>query len=57
MELCSDGHDEVCYEGSVYADCPVCIIIKEKDDTIEELTNDNEDLKSQVDTLESERTE
>lgn len=30
MELCSDGHEEICYEGRV---CPVC----EKLDEIEQL--------------------
>lgn len=37
MTLCSDGHDEVCYEGR---DCPACLLletIKEKDDEIQSL--------------------
>ncbi len=34
MNLCSDGHDEVCFDGR---SCPVCDIISEKDEKINEL--------------------
>lgn len=44
MNLCSDGHEEICHEGRY---CPVCEIIKEKDGRIE-------DLESKVQTLEEE---
>ena len=27
MNLCSSGHDEICYEGR---NCPVCVLISEK---------------------------
>ena len=40
LNLCSDGHDEICFE---VRNCPCCEIIKEKDRVIEEL---EEDLKS-----------
>ena len=33
LYLCSDDHDEICHEGSK---CPVCEIIKEKNDEITE---------------------
>jgi hypothetical protein len=45
MELCSDGHDEICFDGR---QCPCCEIIKEKDGEIEVLESDNDDLKQQV---------
>lgn len=35
MNLCSDKHDEVCYEGRT---CPVCDLRSDKDDEIERLT-------------------
>jgi hypothetical protein len=34
MNLCSDGHDEVCYEGKY---CPACYLKKEFNDRIIEL--------------------
>lgn len=34
MELCSDGHDEVCYDGR---NCPVCEQIKETESVVEDL--------------------
>ncbi len=33
MELCSDGHDEVCYESKK---CPACEKIEELGDIVEE---------------------
>ncbi len=33
MELCSDGHDEVCYETR---HCPACLIKDERDEWIKE---------------------
>jgi transcription initiation factor IIE alpha subunit len=44
MELCDDGHDEVCYESR---NCPVCQKIEEIDklkDTISELEDEIERL-------------
>ena len=40
MNLCSDGHDEVCYEGR---DCPMCLL----NGLIEELNIEVEDLKTE----------
>jgi len=36
MNLCSDGHDEVCYEGRK---CPACFEIEIKKDAINGLDN------------------
>lgn len=33
MDLCNDGHDEVCYEGST---CPLCEVIGEREDLLKE---------------------
>lgn len=52
MELCSEGHEEVCYEGRK---CPACAI---KEDLEEQLQNVQEDLKNaeaEIDTLLEER--
>ena len=37
MNLCSDGHEEVCYEGRK---CPVCVVVEQTKilgDKVEEL--------------------
>lgn len=46
MELCSDEHDEVCYESRY---CPVCTLKDEKDNEIEEK---NSEIKSLIDDME-----
>ena len=55
MKLCSDEHEEVCYEGE---DCPVCKAIKEWEsasdethgvlDEVNELQREIEDLKDEI---------
>jgi hypothetical protein len=52
MNLCSDGHDEICHEGRK---CPVCELIKEHEknaevleDKITGLESEIEDLKGQI---------
>jgi hypothetical protein len=52
MNLCSDGHDEVCYEGRK---CPVCEAVSEKDkeikslkEEVEGLQSDNNNLQEQI---------
>jgi len=47
MNLCSDGHDEVCYDNKK---CPVCEVIAEKDSV--EMERDN--LLARVEELEEE---
>lgn len=51
MNLCSDGHQEVCYEGR---NCPACEAIKDRERTIESLERRIEKLEKQVDTLQQE---
>jgi len=46
MELCSEGHEEVCFEGRT---CPVC----EKMDEIKDLENEVEALTTKVENLEN----
>ena len=41
MNLCDDGHDEVCYGGRK---CPVCEVLKQNDDILKEI----EDLQEQL---------
>lgn len=50
MNICSEDHEEVCYEGR---ECPCCEIIKDKDQAISDLEDEVTDLKSQVAALES----
>lgn len=45
MNLCNDGHEEVCYEGRK---CPACEIASDKDRVIEKLERENGD---QLDTI------
>jgi len=53
MNLCSDGHDEVCYSERY---CPCCIIIRDLDiaeDTVKEQRSEIKNLQSQVEDLET----
>jgi hypothetical protein len=45
MNLCSDGHEEVCYE---CIDCPVCEVTEEKNDEIHELEVQVSELEDQL---------
>jgi hypothetical protein len=48
MNLCSEGHNEVCYEGH---NCPCCDLIKqcnEMNADIETLCDENKGLKKQL---------
>ena len=47
MELCSNGHEEVCYKGG---NCPVCL----EQDAIKELEEENDELKGRIDELKDE---
>lgn len=49
MNLCSDKHDEVAYEGRR---CPVCILIEEHRDEVRELDVKVDALKAEVEVLE-----
>jgi hypothetical protein len=48
MNLCSDGHNEVCYGGRV---CPVCDIREDLEQTISVLESDITSLERNVDDL------
>ena len=49
MELCSDKHEEVCFEGR---DCPVCALRDELQTRIDELEGQVQTLEAEVDSLE-----
>lgn len=55
MNLCSAGHDQVCYESGFR--CPVCEMEIEKDKEISRLEDDIVGLENKVGELESERDE
>lgn len=46
MNLCSDNHEEICFEGRV---CPACDIAKERDEAQDELAK----AEKQIDELQS----
>jgi len=50
MELCSDGHEEVCYESR---NCPACEVEVVKNRQIENLEKEVADLVAEVDELSS----
>ncbi len=41
MELCSNGHEEVCYESRF---CPVCAVKEEMQEKIDKLQEENDKL-------------
>ena len=47
MDLCSDGHEEICYEGR---NCPLCTI----EATLEERDNELEKANYRIEELEDE---
>lgn len=49
MNLCNDGHEEVCYEGR---ECPVCEVTNEKNREIEDLEHKVAELEHSVSELE-----
>lgn len=48
MNLCSDSHDEVCYESRY---CPVCAIRTDLTDELKDATAKIESLEADVDAL------
>lgn len=50
MQLCSNKHEEVCYEDS---DCPVCTTRDDLQGTIDDLEKDVENLKEEIDQYEN----
>ena len=51
MNLCSDNHDEVCYEGSI---CPVCELIDQHNEKLAEI---EEEYKDKISDLNAEISE
>lgn len=51
MNLCSNGHNEVCFEGRT---CPVCELADEKRDEIKSLQYEIEKLEREVQGLKDE---
>ena len=45
MDLCSEGHDEVCFEGSL---CPACEKISELSDEMDELNMEINELEEKI---------
>lgn len=45
MELCSDGHGEVCFDARK---CPACEALKEKDNKISELESERDNLAEEL---------
>ena len=54
MNLCSDGHEEVCYEART---CPACEAIQEKQNDLDDKNSEIKDLKEQVEDLEQQLTD
>ena len=52
MDICSSGHDEVCYEGT---DCPMCKLRANKDGEIDTLGADILELTGKIEELETSR--
>lgn len=48
MNLCENGHDEVCFVGK---DCPVCTELQSKQDVEVKLENKIEQLENEINTL------
>lgn len=51
MNLCSDGHEEVAHEGR---DCPVCTIIAEHKEAIDELKGEKEEKENKLEQVQDE---
>lgn len=54
MNLCDDGHEEVCYDSR---HCPVCEIIKDNKDLTERLTDELKELATLATSLEEQNNE
>jgi hypothetical protein len=50
MNLCSNGHEEICFEGH---DCPACAVTEDRDARIVLLEERVEELKDRISDLES----
>lgn len=50
LNICNDGHDEVCFEGR---GCPVCLLREDKDSDILKLEDQITGLEKQIEHLEA----
>lgn len=50
MNLCSDNHAEICFEGRL---CPLCAAIQEHEKKVERLEEDNKTLSDEVQELQT----
>ncbi len=48
MDLCSDGHEEVCFETR---ECPACAAIGEKQSEIDDMKSELKEVKAERDDL------
>lgn len=53
MELCSEDHDEICFDGRK---CPFCVVTKDLEQQIKDLRIAIEDLEDYVRDLKRENT-
>ena len=54
MNLCSEGHDEVCYEGR---SCPACDLRSDLESQIKDLNNELDQERGYIEHLEKEQNE
>ncbi len=54
LEICSDSHDEICYnrERTYYDECPVCKLIQEHSELLKEKESIINDKNDEISTLE-----
>ena len=45
MNLCSDGHDEVCYEGTR---CPACHELRKRDAILKSLRDEIDEMRKEL---------
>lgn len=50
MNICHDGHEEICFEGRK---CPFCDELATKEAEIDRLNEDIDDLKNEIRSLET----
>jgi len=56
MQMCDNGHDEIVYENTHYSQgCPACNIIGDKDQTISDKDDQIEELTQEVNQLVNDR--
>ena len=54
MNICSNGHEEIAYEGDRWSKCPICKLIEEYENEIQSTVDV---LKEQIEKLKEQKTE